>query len=351
MTGRAAALGSSQPTWKLGRPGTFGTEMHAGRGEPARSHDLVRPGALAWWRTGAADWVSSVPHYCPWHEHRATAVGGVRAFVTLVCPVGRAGGQRPRERVRCARATASVPPSLASVGVVQELCGVSVVDVSVAVPAGNGVEAGMVILQEDQPPYRRIRMYVAQPEARAIRVAWRSEIPPRPSTWDLFATTVSLLGGSVEGAVLTDVEDGRHYFAELLLRVSGGDQALHVTARPSDAIAVALRCPGARLQARSHVLDGLSRAALPIDDEEPDAGSSGGKGSGGGDGPQPEGPGPAPEPVLSTPGGPKRAGSGGRVVGGPSRSGDSPLTEPRPARPGPGPPVGTEAEGASGTSG
>lgn len=239
----------------------------------------------------------------------------------------------------------------------QQLCGISVVDVSVAVPAGNGVEAGMVVLQEDQYPYRRIRMYVAQPEARAIRVAWRSEIPPRPSTWDLFTSTVSLLGGSVEGAVLTDVEDGRHYFAELLLRTVGTGEVLHVTARPSDAIAVALRCPGARLEARSHVLDGLSRAALPIDgaaagDEEPGAfGSSGADagdeepgafGSEPGPGPGPTGPelpgfadlpgwseGPAAgdrpaghplveevraEPGAGVPGGPKRAGSGGRVT-------------------------------------
>ncbi len=186
----------------------------------------------------------------------------------------------------------------------QELCDISVADVSVAVPAGNGVEAGMLVLQEDQPPYRRIRMYVAQPEARAIRVAWRSEIPPRPSTWDLFGSTVSLLGGSIAGAVLTDVEDGRHYFAELLLAVPGREDLVHVTARPSDAIAVALRCPGASLQARSHVLDGISRAALP-DDEPGRAGEQPGAPVVGGGYPQP----------VSAPSGPKRAGAGARIVG------------------------------------
>jgi len=231
-------------------------------------------------------------------------------------------------------------PPPPSVRIVQELCGISVVDVSVAVPAGNGVEAGMVVLQEDHPPYRRIRMYVAQPEARAIRVAWRSEIPPRPSTWDLFTSTVSLLGGSVEAAVLTDVEDGRHYFAELLLRVGGSDEALHVTARPSDAIAVALRCPGARLEARSHVLDGLSRAAVPTDGEGSGPEGSGTEGSGTGESGTDEERSAAPigdvawvaptagdgraEPAayVTAPGGPKRVGSGGRVT---RRSGEHPA--------------------------
>lgn len=186
----------------------------------------------------------------------------------------------------------------------QQLCGVSVIDVSVAVPAGNGVEAGMVVLQEDDAPYRRIQMYVGQPEARAIRVAWRAEIPPRPSTWDLFVSTISLLGGSVEGAVLTDVEEGRHYFAELLLRPTGAAEALHVTARPSDAIAMVLRCPGATLQAYSHVLDGLAAAAVPLDTEAEVEVEGGGPGGGA-------------APLTATvhrPAGPKKAVAGGRVA-------------------------------------
>lgn len=196
----------------------------------------------------------------------------------------------------------------------QQLCGVSVIDVSVAVPAGNGVEAGMVVLQEDEPPYRRIQMYVGQPEARAIRVAWRAEIPPRPSTWDLFVSTISLLGGSVEGAVLTDVEEGRHYFAELLLRPAGAAEALHITARPSDAIALVLRCPGASLQAYSPVLDGLAAAAVPPDAE--------------GEVEVEGGPGEGAAPLTATvhrPGGPKKAVAGGRVARRPPLNAGEPV--------------------------
>ena len=145
----------------------------------------------------------------------------------------------------------------------EDLRYVSVVDVSAAVPAGNGVEAGLVVLEEQGEPHRRIRMFIGQPEARAIRVAWRNEIPPRPSTWDLFVSTVALLGGAIESAVLTDVEDGRHYFAQLMIRLPGGGEPLAVTARPSDAIALVLRAPAALLMARGHVLDGIPASGAP----------------------------------------------------------------------------------------
>ena len=139
----------------------------------------------------------------------------------------------------------------------EDLLRLRVVDVAVAVPAGPGVEAGLVTLQEDDPPRRLLRIYVGQPEARAIRVSWRQEVPSRPSTWDLFVSTIGLLGGRVESAILSDVEGGRHFFAHLVIRQGGTDGVgpLLVTARPSDAIAVALRSYGAAIWARRRVIE------------------------------------------------------------------------------------------------
>ncbi|HLH46338.1 MAG TPA: bifunctional nuclease family protein, partial [Acidimicrobiales bacterium] len=134
-----------------------------------------------------------------------------------------------------------------------DLVRVVVADVAVAVPAGMGVEAGQVTLAELDAPYRRISMFIGQPEARAIRTAWRNEVPPRPTTWDLFVSTVSLLGGRVERAVIDDVEEARHFFAQISLRRHDGER-LVITARPSDAIALALRSDGARILCRSEVL-------------------------------------------------------------------------------------------------
>jgi bifunctional DNase/RNase len=148
----------------------------------------------------------------------------------------------------------------------EDLISLKVTDVSLAVPAGNGVEAGLVVLREDQAPYRVLRMYVGRPEARAIRVAWKNEVPPRPSTWDLFVSTMALLGGRIERAVINDHEEGRHFFAQIT--VHKDDEPLILTARPSDAIALALRSYGAVIYARPHV---LLEAGVLTDDPPPEA--------------------------------------------------------------------------------
>jgi bifunctional DNase/RNase len=128
-----------------------------------------------------------------------------------------------------------------------------VVEVRAAVPAGIGVEAGMVVLAENQPPYRRLRIIVGQPEARAIQSAWAKAAPSRPSTWDLLVSTTGLLGGTVRRAVITGVKEQRHFFA--VLEIDTGGRSLAVDCRPSDAIAVALRAEGAQICGLPEVLD------------------------------------------------------------------------------------------------
>jgi bifunctional DNase/RNase len=125
-------------------------------------------------------------------------------------------------------------------------------DVRIAVPAGIGVEAGMVALVEEAEPQRQLRIVVAQPEARAISSAWRGDVPPRPSTWDLLISAVALLEGRVDRAVITAVEEERHWFASIELETPSGRRTL--ACRPSDAVALALRSWGAGIFAHEEVL-------------------------------------------------------------------------------------------------
>ena len=120
-----------------------------------------------------------------------------------------------------------------------DLRGVTVSDVRMAVPARVGVEAGMVTLREEDEPYRELGIVIGQPEARAISAAWNEVAPLRPLPWDLVVSAVALLGGSLEAAVVTAVEEGRHFYAELWLHRAG--EKLVLASRPSDAIAIALR--------------------------------------------------------------------------------------------------------------
>ncbi len=144
-----------------------------------------------------------------------------------------------------------------------ELAKLSVCDVRQAVPAGPGVEAGLVVLREDSPPERLLRIVIGQPEARAIHVAWAGTVALRPSTWDLFVSSVALLDGRIERAIITAVEDRRHFFAAIELR--HGEDLMRLDCRASDAIALALRSPGAEILAEEQVLAnaGIADGAPP----------------------------------------------------------------------------------------
>ena len=130
---------------------------------------------------------------------------------------------------------------------------VSVVDVRVAVPSTPGKEAGMVALREDEHPSRLIQIVIGQPEARAIQSAWAGQVARRPSTWDLFVSTLGLLGARLDRAVITAVEEGRHFFATIELDRQEGERQV-LAARPSDALALALRVPGAEIYVAEKVL-------------------------------------------------------------------------------------------------
>ncbi len=134
-----------------------------------------------------------------------------------------------------------------------DLVKLSVTDVRTAVPAGAGVEAGLVILRESEAPHRFLRIIVGQPEARAIHASWTGNVASRPGTWDLFVSTIAMLDGRLERAVITAVEDGRHFFAIVELDKAG--HPLVLACRPSDAIALALRAWGSEIFAERTVLD------------------------------------------------------------------------------------------------
>jgi bifunctional DNase/RNase len=140
-----------------------------------------------------------------------------------------------------------------------------VADVQTAVPASVGVEAGLVMLTEDEPPGRSLRIIIGQPEARAIMSAWQGATSGRPSTWDLYVSTVAVLGARIDRVVLTAVQEERHYFAVIELEDKGDRRTL--SCRPSDAIALALRTYNADIMAEPAVLD--AAGVLPDGSKSP----------------------------------------------------------------------------------
>ncbi len=85
-------------------------------------------------------------------------------------------------------------------------------------------------------------IWIGHPEATAILLALEGEEFPRPLTHDLLHNIIGELGYDVLRVEVTRLEEGTYYASIVLAR---GDETREIDARPSDAIALAVRaaCP------------------------------------------------------------------------------------------------------------
>ena len=121
------------------------------------------------------------------------------------------------------------------------------VAVRVELPSNTPV----VVLRELEGRRRQLSIFIGGPEATAIAFALEEVETPRPLTHDLFCDVLDELNVQLERVVLTELRDTT-YYADLHLRTAGGEQ--HVSARPSDAVALAVRV-GCPIFASEKVLD------------------------------------------------------------------------------------------------
>jgi bifunctional DNase/RNase len=97
--------------------------------------------------------------------------------------------------------------------------------------------APMVFLRGKQDK-RELAMFIGPFEAQAIALPLQGVRPPRPYTHDLMLEALHRLKAKVKRVTITGIRENT-YFASLVLDVQG--QELVLDARPSDAIALALR--------------------------------------------------------------------------------------------------------------
>jgi bifunctional DNase/RNase len=105
----------------------------------------------------------------------------------------------------------------------------------IAVDRASGTP--VVILEEISGP-RALPIWIGVAEAQSIASEMEQRHPPRPNTHDLAKRLVDRLEGAVERVVVTELREGT-YYAVVFLTSRG--QVFEVDARPSDAIALALR--------------------------------------------------------------------------------------------------------------
>jgi uncharacterized protein len=95
-----------------------------------------------------------------------------------------------------------------------------------------------VVILEEVDGERRLPIWIGLPEAQSIAAGLDDEEALRPNSHDLSKRLIEGMGGRVERVVVTALREGV-YFARIDVARDG--RTVEIDARPSDAIAIALR--------------------------------------------------------------------------------------------------------------
>src|SRR5690554_6465837 len=119
-----------------------------------------------------------------------------------------------------------------------------------------------VVILTDEEERSYVPLVIGPAEANAIAIVLENVEVSMPLTHDLFLNSILALGAKVDRVELTDLTDDV-YYAELHLIQSG--KSLRIDARPSDAIALALRS-GAPIYVDDKVV--AHAITVPRDDDD-----------------------------------------------------------------------------------
>lgn len=111
-----------------------------------------------------------------------------------------------------------------------------------------------VVVLKEVDGERFLPIWIGPFEADAITIELQGVEVARPLSHDLLKSMIYMLGGEVMRVVINDLNNDTFY-ARIILEVEG--ETMEVDSRPSDAIALAVRCSAPVLVAE-HVMDKAS---------------------------------------------------------------------------------------------
>jgi hypothetical protein len=103
----------------------------------------------------------------------------------------------------------------------------------------NPIAEYRVVILKEIGVERYLPIYIGRPEADAIAIRLQGHEHKRPMTHDLLNNVITELGGEVSYIIVNDMRDDTFY-ARIYVNVDG--QEMDIDSRPSDAIALAVRC-------------------------------------------------------------------------------------------------------------
>lgn len=139
----------------------------------------------------------------------------------------------------------------------------------IAMDARNGHP---IVILNDQQKRRALPIWIGMFEANAITRALDNYKPERPLTHDLLLSTIQQIGYKVKHIEINELASNT-YFATIVLQNSNGKEdesapVKSIDARPSDAIALALRAKAQIFVAPQVVAEGTISADFEKDEEE-----------------------------------------------------------------------------------
>lgn len=116
------------------------------------------------------------------------------------------------------------------------------IEMKVAGIAVDAVSHNPIVLLRDGTQSRALPIWIGESEAKAIVMALDPKSAIRPMTHDLFISLFGALGVQLERVVIHSLKNSTFY---AVLTIKVGETKKEIDARPSDAIAIALRagCP------------------------------------------------------------------------------------------------------------
>ncbi|MFM7548178.1 MAG: bifunctional nuclease family protein [Cyanobacteriota bacterium] len=140
------------------------------------------------------------------------------------------------------------------------------VEMSVAGIALDAASRSPIVLLRDPSGRRQVPIWIDQAQAHNILAGLSDRKPPRPLSHDLMAALLEAGGLSLQRVVIHTIEDATFRAVLKLSRDGDGEappEAVELDARPSDAIALAVRTGSGIWMLEEVVAD----ASIPVDAE------------------------------------------------------------------------------------
>jgi bifunctional DNase/RNase len=138
------------------------------------------------------------------------------------------------------------------------------IEMKVAGIALDAATRSPIVLLRDATERRALPIYIGQEQAKAIISALESQKPPRPLTHDLLVNFLEAWNLTLERIVIHSLQDNTFY---AVLIVRSGEVKKEIDARPSDAIALALRTNSPIWVMEEVIAD----ASIPVDRDADEA--------------------------------------------------------------------------------